>query len=205
MKFFNYKFLLRRLKRTLNYYHFNLSKKRFLYFVLKTTCILFWRWPSVGVSVRTSRRWTTRSWAAACATTTTRTSSTRRRANATSTASCATCKACWERRRRRSWAAWTSHPRSPGGPRGPSTAPGRGGRSEDYGSEGSVRTCEPLKVKICSISGIKKLKVQQKPVNNTSAARGVLCFYFICNIFDTKLVSTSKTSANCCLFHGVYL
>lgn len=138
---------------------------------LKTTCILFWRWPSVGVSVRTSRRWTTRSWAAACATTTTRTSSTRRRANATSTASCATCKACWERRRRRSWAASTSHPQSPGGPRGPSTAPGRGGRSEDYGSEGSGRTCGPLKVKMCSISGIKKkLKVQQTPVNNTSAA-----------------------------------
>ena len=60
------------------------------------------RWPSAGVSVRTSPRWTMRSWAAACATTTTRTLSTKRRASATSTASSATCRGCWERRHRRS-------------------------------------------------------------------------------------------------------
>ena len=65
------------------------------------------RWLSDGASVRTSPRWTMRSWAAACATTTIRTSSTRRRGSATSTASSVTCKACWVEQRRRCWKVWT--------------------------------------------------------------------------------------------------
>lgn len=52
------------------------------------------RLPDVGVSARTSPRWTTKSCRAACATTMTRTSSTRRPASATFTASSATCRAC---------------------------------------------------------------------------------------------------------------
>lgn len=90
----------------------------FISIVFFWACVCWWshRWRSAGVSARTNQRWTTRSWAVACVTTTTKTSSIRRRASATSTASSVTCRACWESRHRRSWAVWTFYPQtqSPG-------------------------------------------------------------------------------------------
>ena len=49
------------------------------------------KWRGAGARARTSRRWTTRSWVVACATTTTRTLFTRRPVDAMSTASSAIC------------------------------------------------------------------------------------------------------------------
>lgn len=69
----------------------------------------FLRLPGGGARGKTSLRWTTRSWAVACVTTTTRTSSIRQRASAMCTASSATCRVCWATHPRSSMPCWTSN------------------------------------------------------------------------------------------------
>ena len=63
-----------------------------------SSCPTQTRWRGAGASARTSPRWTTRNYRAACVTITTRTSYTRRPASATCTGSCATCRDCWDTR-----------------------------------------------------------------------------------------------------------